>query len=101
MCAVPEHSVIGAISLRFGDLGDLARRRHSNRRMVNDGGQSNSGSWADYDNDGNLDLFVTNVNENNFLYRNNGNGTFTKIGEGAIVTDGGGSIGAAWGDYDK
>lgn len=30
-------------------------------------------AWADYDNDGFLDMFVANVGNANFLYRNNGN----------------------------
>ncbi|MCP4712410.1 MAG: CRTAC1 family protein, partial [Planctomycetes bacterium] len=40
--------------------------------LVNDGGSSNSCSWADYDNDARLDLFVTNNNATspNFLYHN-------------------------------
>lgn len=37
--------------------------------------------WFDADNDGNLDLFITSVYENDrsYLYRNNGDGTFTDI----------------------
>ncbi|MCG8606265.1 VCBS repeat-containing protein, partial [bacterium] len=61
--------------------------------IVADGGDSRGSSWADYDNDGNLDLFVANaLGENNFLYRNDGvrGGaglvSFTPITERRIVT---------------
>jgi hypothetical protein len=72
--------------------------------IVNDGGISTGCSWADYDNDGDLDLFVADNNgqgiNNNFLYQNNGNGTFTKITTGVLVNDGGRSFGNSWGDID-
>ena len=68
--------------------------------LTSEGGNSNGAAWADYDNDGYLDLFVANGGENNFLYHNNGNSTFTKVTTGAIVTDGGASTSAAWCDYD-
>jgi hypothetical protein len=37
----------------------------------------------------------------NSLFRNNGDGTFTKVTEGAVVNDGGRSWGCAWADYDN
>jgi hypothetical protein len=40
--------------------------------VVTDGGDSIGCAWGDYDNDGDLDLFVANSG-NNFLYANNGN----------------------------
>jgi len=55
---------------------------------------------ADYDNDGQADLFVTNFGPN-ILYRNRGDGTFEDVTAKAGV--GGGDIwhaGAAFGDYD-
>ena len=69
--------------------------------VVTDGGSSYGCTCADYDNDGYIDIFVAIYNENNFLYHNNGNGSFTKITTGAIVNDGGNSTGCAWADYDK
>jgi len=69
--------------------------------IVNDGGDSHGSSWGDYDNDGDLDLFVANFSENNFLYQNNGDGSFARILEGAIVNDGGNSYGCSWADYDN
>jgi len=70
--------------------------------IVNDGGNSYGVAWGDYDNDGNLDLFVANGgDENNFLYHNNGNGAFTKITSGDIVKDAGSAFAASWGDYDN
>ena len=70
-------------------------------KIVNDGGNSNSSSWVDIDNDNNLDLFVVNFNEANFLYMNNGDGSFTKIETGVIVTEVTFSICGIWGDYDN
>ncbi len=71
--------------------------------VVNDGGNSVGGTWGDYDSDGDLDLFVTNASmlEPNFLYNNNGDGTFTKVTSGAIVTDISNAHGASWIDYDN
>jgi len=54
---------------------------------------SDSGSlaWGDYDNDGFLDVFVANGtfagDIKNFLYHNQGNGTFTQVTTGSIVND--------------
>jgi hypothetical protein len=50
-----------------------------------------------------VDLFISNHRQgaNNFLFRNNGDGTFTKVAEGPVVNDGGGSTLCAWADYDN
>src|SRR6266540_1643826 len=62
--------------------------------VVTDGGNSRGGNWGDYDNDGYLDLFVANDNgQNDFLYHNNRDGSFTRISSGPVVTSGGNSAG--------
>jgi len=60
--------------------------------------------WSDFDNDGKLDLFVANDSQPNYLYRNNGNGTFTDVAADAGVgmsEDGAeqANMGVAVGDY--
>lgn len=58
-------------------------------------------SWGDYDNDGLLDLVICNNGARNFLYHNNGNGTFAKITTNAISMVVASSSGSAWADYDN
>jgi hypothetical protein len=50
---------------------------------------ANAACWGDYNNDGWIDLYVTNYSEfeHNYLYMNNGDGTFTDVTESAGVTD--------------
>jgi hypothetical protein len=55
---------------------------------------------GDFDNDGHVDLYVTNFGPNR-LYRNRGNGTFEEIGEAAGVADPGWGAGACFFDADR
>ena len=55
---------------------------------------------ADYDNDGDLDLFVSNYGPNVF-YKNNGDGTFTAATKSAGLEDDRWGIGCTFFDYDN
>jgi hypothetical protein len=60
---------------------------------------------SDFDDDGLVDIFVANDSTPNFLWKNNGDGTFKDIGfpSGTAVNENGseqGSMGVTLGDYD-
>jgi hypothetical protein len=64
-------------------------------------GISSGNTWGDYDNDGDLDVFIANQqDQNNFLFRNEGDGTFAPVEDEPMVSDGGHSYAAAWVDAD-
>ena len=56
-------------------------------------------SAADFDKDGDLDLYVLNYGPNVF-YRNNGDGTFADISESSGLANPSWSLSAPWFDYD-
>src|SRR6266542_410224 len=55
---------------------------------------------ADYDNDGDADIYITALGPNH-LFRNNGGGTFEDVTVRAGVGDPGFSTSALWFDYDR
>src|SRR5207247_7584295 len=71
---------------------------------ANESGSGHGCAWGDYDNDGFLDLFVSNLHTTNSLYRNNRNGTFQNMTEaqaGPIASDYlRFSVSATWADFD-
>jgi hypothetical protein len=65
-------------------------------------------TWGDYDNDGDLDLFLVLAGRVSYdapdrLYRNDGDGTFSEVAavEGATGSNGGLGWSAMWADYDE
>jgi hypothetical protein len=85
----------GILQFNQGGIGD-----HS------EGG--NYGSiWTDYDNDGDVDLFIAKCRGGastakiNELHRNNGNGTFTNVSVASNMSDPLQTWSSAWNDYDN
>ena len=70
--------------------------------VATDRANSHGASWVDYDGDGDLDLFVANIDgTGNFLYRNNGTGALERVTTGALATDQIASHGVCWADFDN
>ncbi len=106
--------------LRGAWLGE--RGRHPNSLLRNDGGgrfsdvtfaaglaevhyPTQTADWADFDNDGDLDLYIGNEHTERLaapsqLFSNNGDGTFTDIAPAAGVTNDRWAKGVSWGDFD-
>ena len=70
------------------------------RAGVGDLGYGVGCSAADFDSDGDLDLYVLNYGANVF-YLNNGDGTFTDISKKSGLADTRWSLSAPWFDYDN
>ena len=84
----------------YENRGDGSFRRVTQGLLVSDAGLSSGAAWADIDNDGDDDLIVTNQQgQDNFLYRNLGEGAFERL-EGTVHQDRGDSYAAAWADFD-
>jgi hypothetical protein len=83
---------------RDGTFTDVA----ATAGIAGDGDAGAGVAWADYDNDGWLDLYVGNINTDNqpFLYHNNADGTLTDVAETAGVGGSRPNETAIWGDMD-
>lgn len=89
-------------NLLFRNQGDGSFAKITSGPVVTDRELfSESCAWADFDNDGDPDLFVTNTEGAGFLYRNEGQGRFIKTTQGPIVTEHNYALGCAWADYDN
>jgi hypothetical protein len=85
----------------YRNNGDGSFTKLTTGPLLTAGGRTMSSSWADYDNDGDLDVFLANDQGNDGLYRNDGAGVFFKITSDPVVTSGGNSFGSQWADVDN
>jgi hypothetical protein len=89
------------------NLGDFTFDDVTSAAGVGDPGPGTGPAWGDYDNDGWLDLYVSNYSFTgsptplNLLYHNNGNGTFNDVAPAQGVDSDGLSFQSVWTDYDK
>ncbi len=79
-------------NLRFTDVTDAAGVRGVGYAM--------GAAAADYDNDGDIDLFVAGVRQNQLL-RNRGDGRFEDITKQSGIASGDWAVGGGWFDYDN
>jgi enediyne biosynthesis protein E4 len=114
-----HHSMKGVSSypspLDFAPTSDILYRNNGDGTFADVSFESGIGrhagsgmgmTCADYDNDGDTDIFVGNDVMANFLFQNDGGGNFTEVGSlsGFAYDIGGiphGSMGVACGDYDR
>jgi hypothetical protein len=95
----------------FRNDGNFNFTRITNDTLVNETGYFACTGWGDYDNDGDLDMFITQAYKTpnsplkNNLYKNmlmeSGIPSFQKVSTGDIVNDAGYSYGFSWGDWDS
>lgn len=84
-----------ANALTFTDITDIAG--------VGDKGHGEGAAFADVDNDGDLDLYVSNKGGENALFLNDGSGIFTSAAReaGDRINDDGMSMGSCFSDIDN
>ncbi|MBI2926141.1 MAG: VCBS repeat-containing protein [Verrucomicrobia bacterium] len=100
---VPNHETEGQPSFLYRNNGDGSFDKKSLAGVLVGSRNFDSSAWGDFDNDGDIDLFIANATGSaaNVLLRNKGDGTFEDATAGPMLTDLGNFQACAWGDYDN
>ncbi len=103
--SMPESPEVGAAiifpSRLFRNDGDGAFINVADAAGVANLRYCKGSAWGDYDNDGYPDLYVSNYADENRLYRNNGDGTFTDVAPALGLTEPLESFPTWFWDYDN
>ncbi len=89
----------GAVNRMYLNRGGWQFEDVTQRAGVGDTGYGMGCACGDYDGDGHVDLYVTNVGPN-VLYHNNGDGGFTDVGSASGTDDPGWGTSSTFLDYD-
>jgi len=105
-----EHQPASYVDARDGLPNKLLRNDGGSGRFVDataDAGMASpndrwtyAGAWADYDRDGDQDLFVANDYGPTWFWRNLGNGRFEEVSQEIGAVNHGNGMGISWFDYD-
>jgi hypothetical protein len=91
----------GTPNLLLVNNGDRSFSQLADRHGLTGADWSYAAGFADYDEDGDADLYVANDYGENRLYRNRGDGTFREAAAEVGVADPGNGMGVSFGDYDR
>lgn len=83
----------------YRNLGDGTFADVAPGTPIEDSGLNVAAAWADYDNDGDLDLYVVRDNLANRLFRNDV-GSFVEVGDETGVAEASQGRGIVWADFD-
>ena len=102
---IQSGQVLGAVDEQpanqlFENLGDATFRNITEKSGLGDRGYGMGVACGDYDNDGDVDVYITNLGAN-VLYQNQGDGTFVDVTNYAGVGHEGWGTSAAFLDYDR
>ncbi len=84
----------------YKNNGDGSFEKVSSDAVVDPVYDSYGGNWADYDNDGDMDLFVT-ASPSCKLYQNQGDGSFSEITDQPMTSTESYAATSVWGDFDN
>jgi hypothetical protein len=85
----------------FHNLGGLRFEDVTSSAGVGGHGWSYASAFADYDEDGKIDLYVANDFGDNYLFRNLGGGTFAEVARDAQALNPANGMSVDWGDYNN